>query len=94
MVDKVLRTFPIKYDSKLSTLEERDDLNIMKVDELQGIVTTYEMRIGQNEPSRKETSFKVSKETKKFQTPSKIHSESSDDEEALFTKKLERGTRK
>ena len=36
--------------------------------------------------------FKVSKEPKKSKTPSKNHSESSDDEEALFIKKLERGT--
>ena len=32
VVDKVLRTLPMKYDSKLSTLEERDDIDIMTVD--------------------------------------------------------------
>ena len=40
----------MKYDSKVSTLEERDDLDIMTVDELQGIFTAYEMRTCQNEP--------------------------------------------
>ena len=82
----------MKYDSKVSTLEERDDFDLMTADELHGIFTAYEMRTRQNEPSRKETMFKVSKEPKKSETPSKNHSENSDDEEALFIKKLERGT--
>ena len=44
VVSKVLRTFPMKYDSKVSTLEERDDLDDMTVDELHGIFIAYEMR--------------------------------------------------
>ena len=32
VVDKVLRTLPMKYDSKVSTLEERDDLKFMTID--------------------------------------------------------------
>ena len=84
----------MKYDSKLSTLEERYDLDLVKVDELHGIFTAYEMRTGKNETSRKEATFKVSKEPKKYETSSKNHSKSSDDEEALFIKKLERGTSK
>ena len=56
----------MKYDSKVSTLEERDDLDAMTVDELHGIFTTYEMRTGHNEPSIKEEAFKISKETKKY----------------------------
>ena len=46
VVDKLHRTMPIKYDSKVSTLEERDDLDLMKVHELHGIFTTYQMRTG------------------------------------------------
>ena len=66
----------------------------MTIDELHGIFTAYEMRTRQNEPSRKESTFKVSKEPNKFVTPFKNHSENSNDEEALFIKKLERGTGK
>ena len=44
VIDKVLRTLPMKYDSKVSTLEERDDLDLMIVDELHGIFSAYEMR--------------------------------------------------
>ena len=32
MVKKVLRTLPMKYDSKISTLEERHDIDLMTMD--------------------------------------------------------------
>ena len=41
VIEKVLRMLPMKYDSKLSTLEERDDIDLMIVDELHRIFTTY-----------------------------------------------------
>ena len=53
VVDKVLKTLLMKYDSKMSTLEEQDDLDALTVDELHGIFTAYEMRTGQNDSSRK-----------------------------------------
>ena len=74
VVDKVLRTLPMKYDSKVSTLEERDDLDSLTVDELHEIFTAYEMRTRQNHPSRKEAAFKAIKESKKSEAPSKNHS--------------------
>ena len=61
----------MKYDSKLYSWEELDDLKLMIVDELHGIFTAYEMRTGQNGPSKKEATFKV---------VSKIQSEDLDDE--------------
>ena len=57
----------------------------MTIDELHGIFTTYEMRTRQNESSKKEVASK---------SVSKIQYEDLDDEEALFIKKLERGTGK
>ena len=59
VVEKALRTLPIRYELKMSTLEERDDIELMAVDELHGIFTAYEMRTGQDGPSRKEAAFKV-----------------------------------
>ena len=44
VVSKILRTLPMRYDSKVSTLEERDDLKKVTVDVLHGILTAYEMR--------------------------------------------------
>ena len=49
----------------------------MTIDELHGIFTAYEMRIGKDVTSKKEATFK-------------IQSEDLDDEEALFIRKLER----
>ena len=75
----------MNYGSKLSTLEERDDLDAMTVDELHGIFTAHEMRTRQNEPSRKEETFK---------SLSKNQLENLNEEETLFISKLERGTSK
>jgi hypothetical protein len=44
IVQKVLRSLPMIFDPKISTLEERADLNSISMDELHGIFTTYEMR--------------------------------------------------
>ena len=79
--EKEVRTLPMKYDSKVSTLEEWDDLEHMILDELHGIFTAYEMRTWQYGISKKDEDIK-------------IQSKDLDDEEALFIRKLERGTRK
>ena len=42
------------------TLEEQDELKKVTMYELHGILTAYEMRIGQNGSSRKEATFKSS----------------------------------
>jgi hypothetical protein len=44
-VKKVLRSLPMRFDSKISALEEREDLATLTMDALHGTVTTYEMRI-------------------------------------------------
>ena len=53
IVQKVLRTLPLRFDAKVSTLEEKNDLYSLTMDELHGILTTYEMRIGNEKPSRR-----------------------------------------
>ena len=44
----------MRYDPKVSTLEERDDIKKVTMNELHGVLTAYEMRIGQNGSSRKD----------------------------------------
>ncbi len=66
----------------------------MTMDELHGILTAYEMRITQRGPSKRESAYKASKESRKLEGIQKNHPEDSDDEEALFIKKLKRGTGK
>ena len=66
----------------------------MIVDELHGILTPYEIKMRQNDPSRKEAAFKAIKDSKISKAPSKKQLEISNGEEALFIKKIERGTGK
>jgi len=44
IVQKVLRSLPMRFDPKISTLEEREDLNSISMDKLHGIFIAYEMR--------------------------------------------------
>lgn len=62
VVQKVLRSLPYKFDSKVSAIEEEKDLDPLNVDELHGILTAYEMRKGG--PSSKHAAFKASKSKK------------------------------
>jgi hypothetical protein len=96
IVQKVLRSLPLRFDPNISTLEERSYLNSISMDELHGIFTTYEMRIEQENPI-KEATFKASKKSKKKGRKKEEHSSNSDvsedDEEvANFVKRLNKGT--
>jgi hypothetical protein len=64
IVQKVLRSVPMRFNPKISALEERSDLNSISMDELHGIFTSYEMRTEQENPDVKEAAFKASKRSK------------------------------
>jgi hypothetical protein len=55
----------MRFNPKISTLEERSDLDSISMDELHGIFTAYEMRTEQENPDVKEATFKASKRSKK-----------------------------
>ena len=57
IIDKVLRTLPMVYNHKVSTLEDREDINKLTLDELYGILIAYELRIGRENHSKEETTF-------------------------------------
>jgi hypothetical protein len=65
IVQKVLRYLPMRFDPKISTLEEREYLNSITMDKLHGIFIAYEMRTEQENPDIKEASFKASKRSNK-----------------------------
>jgi hypothetical protein len=44
IVQKILRSLPTRFNPKISTLEERSDLDSISMDELHGIFIAYEMR--------------------------------------------------
>jgi hypothetical protein len=90
----------MRFDSKISALEEREDLATLTMDELHGTLTTYYMRTENHNIVMEEVTFKSSKKTKK-KSNQKEKSDSSnnnileDDEEvANFVKRLKRGTEK
>jgi 6-phosphogluconolactonase/glucosamine-6-phosphate isomerase/deaminase len=64
--------------------------------ELQGILTTYEMRTSNENPSNKEATFKeANKDKKKVETETSSHEDSEEDmEEVNIVKNLKRGTGK
>jgi hypothetical protein len=55
----------MRFDPKISTLEERSDLNSISMDELHGIFTTYEMRTEQENPDIKKQPSKHPKSQSK-----------------------------
>jgi hypothetical protein len=100
IVQKVLRSLPMRFDAKISTLEEREDMGTISMDELHGIFTSYELRTKQENPSNKEATFKASNKTKKKKNPkSKPNCSCSDDSDkdeeiSNFVRNLKRGTGK
>jgi hypothetical protein len=64
IVQQVLISLPMRQDVKVSTLEDREDLEILTMDEFHRILIAYEMRIGQEKSSKRETTFKASKTTR------------------------------
>jgi polyphosphate kinase 2 (PPK2 family) len=60
IVQKVLRSLPMRYDGNISTIKDRSDLNTLTVDRLHGIFTAYEMRTGNDKSTKDETTFKTS----------------------------------
>jgi hypothetical protein len=51
----------MRYDEKISRIEDRPNLDTFTVDKLHGIFAAYEMRIGNDKSSKRETNFKASK---------------------------------
>ena len=94
IVDKLLRTLPVVYNPKVSTLEYWDDINKLTLDELYQIIIAYELRIGRENHSKEEITFKVLKkiEDQKSKLQSSSQEESYDEEEANFIKKLQKGS--
>jgi hypothetical protein len=90
IVKKILRSLPMRYDAKISIIEDRSDLDTLTVDQLHGIFTAYEMRTRNGKSSKNETTFKASKMRQEKNTNDEL-SYISDEETAKFIKKLKKG---
>jgi hypothetical protein len=64
IVQKVLRSLPMRFDPNISALEERTYMDSITMDELHGIFIAYEMRTEQENPFTKEIAFKASNKSK------------------------------
>jgi hypothetical protein len=65
VVQKVLRSLLLKYDAKVSAIEEIRDLTKMTMDELHGSLIAYKMRTGtESDQTNNEGSFKSIKNKK------------------------------
>jgi hypothetical protein len=65
VVQKVLRSLLLKYDAKVSAIEETRDLTKMTMHELNGSLIAYEMRIGtESDQPNNEAAFKAIKKKK------------------------------
>jgi hypothetical protein len=78
IVQKVLRSLPMRFNRKISALEEISDLNSIRMDELHGIFIAYEMRTEQENLDVKEATFKASKRSKQKKKEQEEYSSSSD----------------
>ena len=63
LIQNILRSLPKRFNPKVSTIEELSDLKTLPIDQLLGTLITYEMRIGKDNSTTREASFKVDKNT-------------------------------
>ena len=61
VIQRVLRTMPPRFDSKVSVLGDRIDFNKLTKDELHGILIAYKMRTEKENPSRKKAILNATK---------------------------------
>ena len=86
VVQKVLRSLLLKYDAKVSPIEETRDLTKMTMDELHGSLIACEMRTGtKSDQPNNEVAFKAIKKTK-------YKDNDLDEEIANFVRRLQKGS--
>eukprot|EP00253_Pinus_taeda_P011147 PITA_11147 len=83
VVEKVLRSLSPRFESKVSSIEEKENLQHLKMSQLHGILIAYEMRKG-GPSDRREATFKASGKGE--------YNESGEEEESNFVRNLQRGT--
>eukprot|EP00253_Pinus_taeda_P021736 PITA_21736 len=87
LVEKVLRSLSPKFDSKVSAMDEKQNLQSITMSQLHGILTAYEMRKG-GPSDRREAAFKASGKG----DYNELGHMSEEEEESNFVKNLQRGT--
>eukprot|EP00253_Pinus_taeda_P007064 PITA_07064 len=87
VVEKVLRSLSARFESKVSTIEEKENLQNLKMSQLHRILTAYEMRKG-GPLDKRVASFKASRKGEYYESGHV----SEEEEESSFVRNLQRGT--
>eukprot|EP00253_Pinus_taeda_P030840 PITA_30840 len=87
VVEKVLRFLSPRFESKVYAIEEKENLQNLKMSQLHGILTVYEMRKG-GPSDRREAAFKASGKGEYYESGHV----SEEEEELDFVRNLQRGT--
>eukprot|EP00253_Pinus_taeda_P032899 PITA_32899 len=87
VVEKVLRSLSSRFESKVSAIEEKENLQNIKMSQLHKILTAYEMRKG-GPLDRRVAAFKASCEGEYYESGHV----SEEEEESNFVRNLQRGT--
>ena len=90
IVQKILISLPSRFNPKVSTIEETADWETLTMNQLLRNLTSYEMRLPQRKSNMREAAFKAEKCKEEKED---IFS-CSDEEEAKFVRKLDRGSGK
>ena len=88
VVEKVLRSLSPKFESKVSAIEEKENLRILTMSQLHGILTAYEMRKG-GPSDRREAAFRASGKEDYYEAS---HVPEEEEEESNFVRNLQRGS--
>eukprot|EP00253_Pinus_taeda_P019143 PITA_19143 len=87
VVEKVLRSLSSRFESKVSTIEEKENLQNLKMSQLHEILTAYEMRKG-GLSDRRVAAFKASGKGEYYESGHVLEEE----EESNFVRNLQQGT--
>eukprot|EP00253_Pinus_taeda_P030947 PITA_30947 len=89
VVEKVMTSLSSKFESKVSAIEDKENLQKITMSQLHGIITTYEMRKG-GPSDRREATFKASGKGDSYDSGHM----SEEEEESNFVKNLQQGARR
>ena len=88
LVEKVPRSLSSKFESKVSAIEEKENMQILTMSQLHRILTAYEMRKG-GPSDRREVAFKASRKEDYYEAS---HVPEDEEEESNFVRNLQRGS--
>eukprot|EP00253_Pinus_taeda_P001781 PITA_01781 len=88
VVEKVLRSLSPKFESKVSAIEEKENLRTLTMSQLHGILTAYEMRKG-GPSDKREAAFKASGKGEYYEAS---YTPEEEEEESNFVRNLQRGS--